>query len=250
MKQPTIERILELNMGLSESKNLMETLSIDIVALAQHVVPNLQITLSSPDLKITKKLHAVACAIYQQYGFSMFHTLAAHRSDIIRSLACYLLGIHNICLKEKLQYVQPLADDSNSGVREWAWIAIRNDIAENILDAITILLPWTQHSSENIRRFASESTRPRGVWCQHIRFLRNAPWHALPLLDSLYQDPSRYVQLSVGNWLNDAGKDHPNWVLDLCHKWQTSSSTSHHTDKICRRALRTIVKKKLNEERI
>ncbi len=237
--KPSPERIQELSLGLDEARNLMESLAIDYSLLIKTTLPNLSIPPIDPKLGITKKMKLLGSCLYEQNGFHIFEYLKAHRSDTLRSLACYLLSEHNLSLQEKLNLIKPLADDSNSGVREFAWMALRENIAEDISLSIKLLEPLTLDSSDKIRRFSSESSRPRGVWCQHIRTLRNAPWQGLPLLEPLKDDSSRYVQLSVGNWLNDAGKDHPQWVIDLCRSWKEQSPTSN-TEKICKRALRNL----------
>ena len=104
-----------------------------------------------------------------------------------------------------------------------------------------ILSGWASSKDENIRRFTTESIRPRGVWCKHIERLKTEPELALPVLEKLKTDSSKYVQDSVGNWLNDASKTSPDFVEDLCERWQ-SESANKHTEKIIRKALRTLNK--------
>ena len=70
-------------------------------------------------------------------------------------------------------------------MREIAWMAIRPAIATDLNAGLTLLEKWSTDKAENIRRFASECTRPRGVWCQHIDALKEKPELALPILESL-----------------------------------------------------------------
>jgi 3-methyladenine DNA glycosylase AlkC len=124
-------------------------------------------------------------------------------------------------------------------VREAAWASLRNDLLAELDLALELLRPWVLDPDPNIRRCAVEGTRPRGVWCAHSERLKAEPQLALHLLEPVRADPSRYVQLSVGNWLNDASKSQPAWVRTLCARWRRESPAAE-TAFIVQRALRTI----------
>jgi hypothetical protein len=131
-----------------------------------------------------------------------FQAIINHSSDTIRGWAAYqIASLPNLQLEARLELMRPLADDHHFGVREWAWLALRPFCLSHLETMIKLLQPWVKENSENLRRFACEITRPRGVWCAHINDLKTNLDQALPLLEPLHQDHSRYVQNSLANWL-------------------------------------------------
>lgn len=249
-----------LNTGRIEAVNLSEWLIVDQGAIAAHCLPALGLgqhvqaitavleALEALGKSTTPKRNAaVATALHTGLGSTRaveraLKDLRQHPSDVIRSWACELVAAHAPwSLADKLDRIRPLAADTNMGVRECAWMAVRNDIAVHLEEALSRLVPFVLDPDPNIRRFATEATRPRGVWCRHIHALRENPAKGLILLEPVRTDPSRYVQNSVANWLNDASKSQPDWVQDVCRRWQKESPTTE-TAYICRRALRTLTK--------
>ncbi len=254
------KEVLELlNEGKIETVNLTEWLAIDHLKLIQTNFLNIGISKKNINLilekiKTQKKpstmntIKLVGSTLYELYSDdkefnTIFGKLSSHLSDSIRCYAPYLIGLDaNLTIEEKLTKSQKLIADKHFGVREVVWMALRPEIDGNLEKSIEILSGWTKSENENIRRFTTESTRPRGVWCKHIETLKETPEMALPILENLKSDKSKYVQDSVGNWLNDASKSEPNFVIELCEKWKNESPT-RETEKIIKRALRTINKK-------
>lgn len=124
-------------------------------------------------------------------------------------------------------------------MREIAWMAVRPAVESDLDEAITILSEWVKDADANVRRFASEVTRPRGVWCKHIERLKAEPQLGLAILEPLKSDGEKYVRDSVANWLNDSAKTQPEFVKDICSKWSEESKTKE-TAYIIKKATRSI----------
>lgn len=238
-------RITEINCGTIETKNLAECLAVNFVTLFTSVFPDASRsakTAVSTALKlgILARMDAIAAVLLEEYGTDVLDRLKDHSSDTVRGWGAFVVGrIPGLSLKKRLAMIQTFANDHHFGVREWAWMAVRKQISSELEPAIEILASWATHSSPNIRRFASEATRPRGVWAPHITTLKENPEIALPVLEPLKTDPDRYVQDSVANWLNDAAKSKPDWVRHICKRWSACSS-SKATAHIVKRAQRSI----------
>lgn len=255
-KDIPVDIMLQLNNSVIETANLVEWLAVDQKILLQNLLLELNrnqyLDSIISDIEALKKqtVNAVNEAIgvgllkniKANNDLEIFGKIARHTSDCVRCWATYIIGFDsNLSIFEKLEKIQPFAADNHFGVREIAWFATRQTIADNLQVSIKTLSEWTSNADENIRRFASEATRPRGVWCTHIETLKQNPELALSILEPLQSDSSKYVQNSVANWLNDASKTKPQFVIDVCKRWKEANN-SKETAYIASRALRTLEK--------
>jgi len=237
------ELLDRLNRGIAETVTLAEGLAIDFECLMHHAFPEVQAGPLDPSQGVTQRMAQAGQRLFEHLGDAGLSRAANHASDTVRGWAAFAIGAQpDWSLAERLARVRPLADDPHFGVREWAWLAMRPHLIRDLPQALDVLAAWVHAPSANVRRFAIEATRPRGVWCAHLAPMKATPELGLGLLEPVRADASRYVQDSVANWLNDAGKSRPDWVLALCDRWQ-SESPGLETARICRRALRNLSSK-------
>lgn len=239
-------RLAELNAGRIEAAILAECLAVDFGVLMASVFPELpEDTVNrmqeAQGEGILKRMGLAGQLLWQAWGADGLARLQGHPSDTVRGWGCFLVGVRDdLDVEARLALIRPLADDPHFGVREWAWIAVRPHLVADLDASIALLAGWTGDASERVRRFASEALRPRGVWAGHIAALKRQPEKGLPILEPLRADPAVYVQDSVANWLNDAAKDQPDWVREVCGRWQAERPEDSNTQRIVRRALRSL----------
>lgn len=246
----------QLNSGQIETANLVEWLAVDQKLLLGNLLKqNKRTDYLKPVLtKIDQLKKQTVNTINEAVGTGLFEQttqnndkeflaiMSNHNADLVRCWATYTIGRNeNLNITETLKQIQPFSADKHFGVREICWLAVRPKIARNLTQSIEILAEWATNQDENIRRFTTESTRPRGVWCEHIEALKQNPELGLPILETLKSDKVKYVQDSVGNWLNDASKTQPKFVKEICQRWETESNTKE-TKYITKKALRTLNK--------
>lgn len=250
------EVLVALNEGKTASVNLVEWMAINRRLLLrelllscnrQHYLNNILADLDGlKNPGITSLDETIGTGLFTEMTLNkdeqLLDVFLHHPADLVRCWAARIIGQdEKMALKKLFQRIQPLAADEHFNVREVAWIAIRNRIEKELEESISVLANWSLHQNDYLRRFASEATRPRGVWCKHIDALKKQPELALPILEPLKADASKYVRDSVGNWLNDASKSREDFVMAVCRKWKKESNTKE-TDYIINRALRTIRK--------
>ncbi|MFN6051499.1 MAG: DNA alkylation repair protein, partial [Planctomycetia bacterium] len=241
-----------------ETVNLVEWLVVDQKALAlkiadsngwshlrqplQHALDSLSTKTAPRMMQVIGKTLAKAFPGAKQLDKALAK-LQNHRSDIVRSWCCYMIGANEVLdLDQSMKRIYTFAADRNMSVRETAWLGLRGRISNQLDDALKLLAVFAMDADANVRRFSSEVTRPRGVWCSHIEALKEKPAMGLQILNPLKSDSSKYVRDSVGNWLNDASKTQPEWVTRICSDWQKQSPT-RETAYIIRRATRSLRKK-------
>lgn len=237
-------RLAFLHRGEGETATLVECLALDFGALLRGVLPGEVAGAEELDRQrgsgISKRMALGGQILFERLDAPQIAELGQHRSDTVRGWACYAVAAEpGLSLGQRLERIRVFADDSHFGVREWAWLAVRPHIAAELKLGISLLAEWTESPSERVRRFAAEATRPRGVWSAHLAELKVQPELGLAILEPLRADGSKYVQDSVGNWLNDAAKSQPDWVRGVCERW-LGESASAATQRICARAQRSL----------
>ncbi|QBH96362.1 DNA alkylation repair protein [Limnobaculum zhutongyuii] len=124
---------------------------------------------------------------------------------------------------------------------EWA---VRPFIKKYPDETMNFLLQCAKDEDVNIRRWASEGTRPRVPWGEQLQeFIKN-PSATKDILEVLKFDPELFVRKSVANHLNDISKDHPAYVIQLLKNWQQQAKGEDEKKVvwIIKHALRTLIK--------
>ncbi|MDQ4141845.1 MAG: DNA alkylation repair protein [Bacteroidota bacterium] len=117
--------------------------------------------------------------------------------------------------------------------------AIRPFLRHYYEPTLAQMLNWSRHEKYQVRRLASEGSRPRLPWAMVVPALKKDPSPIFPILENLKNDPSEIVRRSVANNLNDIAKDHPNLVVQIATQWKGSSK---ETDALIKHGCRTLLK--------
>lgn len=250
--------LAELNAGRTETVNLVEWLAIDVRRLAKAVatgwdrpddfeaLTRAAEILSEVGVQGRSRGMGAVCRNLlskSRRAARLHHYLATHSSDMVRAWAAYsYLADERLDLAARLAAARPFAADANMAVREAAWDSFRDHLAKDLPSGVALLVEWVHDPDPNVRRCAVEATRPRGVWTAHLEPFKRDPEPGRVLLEPVRSDPSDYVRRAVANWLNDASKTRPDWVLSLRARWLAESPTKE-TAWILHHATRTLRKK-------
>jgi 3-methyladenine DNA glycosylase AlkC len=98
------------------------------------------------------------------------------------------------------------------------------------------MLAWASSDNLHVRRLASEGIRPRLPWARKLTLFIEEPAPVFAILERLKDDPSRYVQRSVANNLNDYLKENRDAAMALLTTWAAEPTMARQW--IIRHALR------------
>jgi 3-methyladenine DNA glycosylase AlkC len=107
--------------------------------------------------------------------------------------------------------------------------------------ALQIMTSWSSSPDADVRRLASEGSRPYLPWAARVPTLITRPGMTIAILQALHQDDSEYVRRSVANHLNDISRNHPQLAVATAAQWLVAADKN--TPQVVRRALRTLVKR-------
>lgn len=119
---------------------------------------------------------------------------------------------------------------------------IRPFIRTETKKTLDTLKAWAKEENFHVRRLACEGVRPKLPWASKLQRFIDNPKPIIPILNSLKDDPSKYVQKSVANCINDILKDNPAIGKDLIEKWN-GPKISAQRKWIIKHALRNHLKK-------
>jgi 3-methyladenine DNA glycosylase AlkC len=120
--------------------------------------------------------------------------------------------------------------------------AIRSLLRHNLDRALAIISSqWVVAGDVDVRRLASEGTRPYLPWATRVPGIVAEPSSTLPILSALYRDESEYVRRSVANHLNDISRDHADVAVATAREWL--DDPDDNTERLVRHGMRTLIKR-------
>jgi len=124
---------------------------------------------------------------------------------------------------------------------EWA---VRPFIKKYPQQTMMFLLDCAKSDNVDIRRWASEGTRPRVPWGEQLPAFIQDPSGTREILEVLKFDAELYVRKSVANHLNDITKDNPDYVIELLNDWkqQATPADIKNLTWVIKHALRSLIK--------
>lgn len=186
---------------------------------------------------------ALAAELPQEYPKALAVIVSVLKENKLRGFAVWPFAefIQVYGLEHRERSLDALKVVTTCFTSEWA---VRPFIKNNPAETMRFLLQCAQDDNVDIRRWASEGTRPRVPWGEKLHMFITDPSGTRGILEALKFDPELFVRKSVANHLNDITKDHPDYVIELLQSWQQQARNDDvkKVAWITRHALRTLIK--------
>ena len=118
-------------------------------------------------------------------------------------------------------------------------------IEKDLKKTMQQMMIWSVNPNKHVRRLSSEGVRPRLPWAKKLDIFIENPKPIIPILNNLKDDPSKYVQKSVANCINDILKDNYDVGKELIESWN-EKQISKERKWIIKHALRNLLKENNN----
>lgn len=144
------------------------------------------------------------------------------KEEVLEGYDCFYvmpLGsyVQSYGLNDYDRSMQALKEMTKRFSSEWP---IRSFIQADEKRALYFLNSWAKDENCHVRRLVSEGTRPRLPMGMQLKAYIKDPQPVLTLLNKLKDEPTRLVQRSIANSLNDISKDHPDKVTGFLLDWK------------------------------
>lgn len=231
------ERVALLECGADSTRNHIEHMAIDQERLWSAAAPAARERGHElAGLRFIARLRHGGRMLVDALGDSAWTTVGSAEPDTVRAWRAFAVGAADLPLVDRLRAIRPFALDDHFAVREWAWLAVRDAVCADPRGAIGLLDCGLRSEPTRWRRFAAESTRPRGVWGRHIPEFKREPELGWRLLMQVICDDDPYVRTSAVNWLNDAERTAPGFASSIC----LALPPGPRRDVVLRRATRSV----------
>lgn len=173
-----------------------------------------------PTRALKEKMHHTARCLWEALQLPYPQAL-----DVLKQVAPHVKGFEALTFPDFVElYGQDeweLSMDALEFFTQFgsAEFAVRPYLKSDFDRGLTYLHSWAEDPSPEVRRLASEGSRPRLPWGMALPDLKADPLPLLPVLEKLKADPSETVRRSVANHLNDISKDNPQVALEVCERW-------------------------------
>ena len=91
---------------------------------------------------------------------------------------------------------------------------------------MVVMRDWSVDENVHVRRLSSEGLRIRLPWAKKLTVALDRFDDFKAVLSNLKDDPSRFVQKSVGNNLNDLYKEAPEKAEEIIREWERDGALS------------------------